>query len=449
MANINILIVDDEKSFRELLEIMFTNEGYIVYSASGIQDSQKIIKENHIDIIICDLVLGKEDGMDIVKWCRDYGYNIPFILMTAYASSTTALESVKLGVVDYITKPFNTDHLATMVSDVLASRENKEVECCPELDDIKGKSESIKNVKKYIVDVAKTDSTILITGDSGTGKELVARAAHRLSNRSSKPFKAVNCSAIPYDLLESELFGYKKGAFTGAGYDKKGMFEQADGGTIFLDEIGEMPLFLQSKLLRVIQEKMVQPLGSGSEIKTDFRLITATNKNLEEETKQNNFRRDLFYRLNVVNIHIPPLKDRVEDIEELANHFLKKYSVMMDKQITQISFAVTEALKNYNFKGNVRELENLMERAVAMEKTNRLLPSSFPDYFFSSERETFNNKDISLKNPVDLEEIVENLEREYITAALRKADGNQTKAAEMLGLTGRSFRYKMGKYDIK
>jgi len=445
----NVLIIDDERSFRELLEILFSNEGYNVFMAPDIAGSQRIISEKKIDIIICDLVLGKEDGLDVVKWCRENSYNIPFILMTAYASSATALESVKLGVVDYITKPFDMDHLVTMVNDVISSKENENTEFFSELDEIKGKSSAIKNVKKYITDVAKTDSTILITGESGTGKELVARAVHRLSNRASKPFKTINCSAIPYDLLESELFGYKRGAFTGASYDKKGMFELADGGSIFLDEIGEMPLFLQSKLLRVIQDKMVQPLGAGTEIKTDFRIIAATNKNLEEETKKGNFRSDLYYRLNVVNIYIPPLRERKEDVEELAKHFLKKYAVLMDKNISQISFAVMEAFKTYPFKGNVRELENLIERAVAMEKTNRLLPSSFPAHFFGNHENFWPDKTPDLEKPVNLEKIVENIEKKYIMTALEKTDGNQSKSARLLGLSGRVFRYKMEKYNIR
>jgi len=445
----NVLIIDDERSFRELLEILFSNEGYNVFMAPDIAESQRIISKKDIDIIICDLVLGKEDGLDVVKWCRENSYNIPFILMTAYASSTTALESVKLGVVDYITKPFDMDHLVTMVNEVITSKENENTEYFSELDEIKGKSDAIKNVKKYIMDVAKTDSTILVTGESGTGKELVARAVHRLSKRTFKPFKTINCSAIPYDLLESELFGYKRGAFTGASYDKKGMFELANGGSIFLDEIGEMPLFLQSKLLRVIQDKMVQPLGAGTEIKTDFRIIAATNKNLEEETKKGNFRSDLYYRLNVVNINIPPLRERKEDVEELAKHFLKKYAVLMDKNISQISFAVMEAFKTYPFKGNVRELENLIERAVAMEKTNRLLPSSFPLHFFGNYENLWTDKTPALEKPVDLEKIVENIEKKYIMTALKKTGGNQSKSAKLLGLSGRVFRYKMEKYNIR
>lgn len=445
----NVLIIDDERSFRELLEILFSNEGYNVFMAADIAGSQRIISEKKIDIIICDLVLGKEDGLDVVKWCRENSYNIPFILMTAYASSATALESVKLGVVDYITKPFDMDHLATMVREVITYRKNEDYEFFTELDEIKGKSNAIKNVKKYIMDVAKTDSTILITGESGTGKELVARAVHRLSHRALKPFKTINCSAIPYDLLESELFGYKRGAFTGASYDKKGIFELANGGSIFLDEIGEMPLFLQSKLLRVIQDKMVQPLGAGTEIKTDFRIIAATNKNLEEETKKGNFRSDLYYRLNVVNINIPPLRERKEDVEELAKHFLKKYAVLMDKNISQISFAVMEAFKTYPFKGNVRELENLIERAVAMEKTNRLLPSSFPAHFFGNYENFWDNQIPDLEKPVDLEKIVENIEKKYIMTALEKTGGNQSKSAKLLGLSGRVFRYKMEKYNIR
>lgn len=448
MHKYTILVVDDEKSFREFLEILFLDEGFNVFTAKSISSAVNILKNERIDLVLFDLMLGNEDGLQIPKLASEIGINIPFILMTAYANTETALESIRLGVVDYITKPFDTQKLVDMIKDILYENTRKDdSEYYGELREIVGVSECIKKVKKSIIDVASSDSTVLITGESGTGKEVVARAIHKLSSRSKNEFVAINCGAIPSDLLEAELFGYKKGSFTGAVSEKRGLFEIANHGTIFLDEIGDMPLFLQVKLLRVLQERKILPIGSTNYIDIDVRVIAASNKDLLEEIERNNFRKDLFYRLNVVNIFIPPLRDRKVDIPYLAKHFLEKYSRLLNKEINDISFAVMEMLKRYDYPGNVRELENIIERAVVLEKTNKLLPSSISEHIFEDKNDIAESSEISL--PVNLETLVEKLEEKYIKKALEVAENNQTKAAKLLGLTLRTLRYKMSKYGVE
>ncbi len=447
----SILIVDDEKSFREFLELLFTEEGFNVFLAKNLTQAKDVVERKNIDIILSDLILGREDGLSLVKWTKKKGIEIPFILMTAYASSETAIESARLGVMDYITKPFDTNELLTMVHNFL-KKENEDEDCCNELDEIIGKSDKIISVKKTIIDVAPTDSNILITGESGTGKELVARAIHRLSKRKDAPFIAINCGAIPQELLESEMFGYKKGAFTGASSDKLGFFQLAHKGTIFLDEIAEMPLFLQVKLLRVLQDSIITPLGSSKTDKVDVRVIAATNVDIEKAVEREQFRKDLFYRLNVVNIFIPPLRERIEDIIPLAMHFIKKYSDKMNKEIIGLSYPVTEILTKYNYLGNVRELENIIERAIIMEKSNKILPNSLPKSLLIDIDENIytetSDLEIIPKN-FQLEKYVENIEKRFIVKAIEISGGNQSKAAKMLGLSLRVFRYKLEKYGIK
>ncbi len=447
----SILIIDDEKSFREFLELLFLDEGFNVFLAKNIAQAQEIITNESIDIVLSDLMLGREDGLSLVKWAKQQEINIPFILMTAYASSETAIESARLGVVDYITKPFDTNELLLMVHNFLAKEPETE-ECYKELDDIIGKSKKIIAVKKTIKDVAPTDSNILITGESGTGKELVARAIHRLSARKDSPFIAINCGAIPQDLLESEMFGYKKGAFTGASSDKLGFFQLAHKGTIFLDEIAEMPLFLQVKLLRVLQDSKIIPLGGSKTDRVDVRVIAATNVDIEKAVERDKFRKDLFYRLNVVNIYIPPLRERREDIIPLATHFMKKYSEKMNKKIIGLSYPVTEILTKYNYIGNVRELENIIERAIIMEKSNKILPNSLPkSLLIESNQNAYvkNNESVEIPKNFQLEKHIENIEKQFIVKAIEFSKGNQSKAAKLLGLSLRVFRYKLEKYGIK
>lgn len=445
----SILIIDDEKSFREFLEILFNDDGMNVFLAKNLQEAKNIIMEQSVDIVLSDLVIGKENGLTFVKWANSNNIKIPFILMTAYASSDTAIESARLGVVDYITKPFDTDELLAMVHGVLEI-EPLEDKCCSELDDIIGDSDLIINVKRTIQNVAMSDSNVLVTGESGTGKELVARAIHRLSGRNNHPFIAINCGAIPQDLLESEMFGYVKGAFTGANSDKLGFFQLADKGTIFLDEIAEMPVILQVKLLRVLQEKCVMMLGATSEILIDVRVIAATNIDIDKAVEMDSFRKDLYYRLNVVNIMIPPLRSRVEDVELLAKHFLLKYASAMKKNIYGISYPVMQILRKYTYFGNVRELENIIERAVVLEKSSKILPSSLPEMMLDQNIK-HNNKSLlpdNISDGIDLEKLIENIEKKYIIMALNITEGNQSKAARSLGLSLRIFRYKSEKYGV-
>ncbi|MCX8084158.1 MAG: sigma-54 dependent transcriptional regulator [Calditerrivibrio sp.] len=442
-----ILIVDDEKSFREVLEILFTAEGFSVLLAKNISEAKNILDRFEVDIVLSDLVIGKESGLDLARYAKDKNMSIPFLLITAYASPDTAMESVKLGVIDYISKPFDNDKLIKIVKDLV--QKDNEDETIEELNDIIGNSPFIKDLKKKIKDIAKGDSSVLITGESGTGKELVARAIHNLSNRKVAPFVPINCGAIPSELVEAELFGYKKGAFTGAYTDKRGLFEIASGGTVFLDEITELPLNLQVKLLRVLQDKKVMKVGSTEELPIDIRVISATNKNIALEVEKGNFRSDLYYRINVVNIDLKPLRERVEDIEPLSRFFLKKFSEKMNKSVKEISYPVLEILKSYDYKGNVRELQNIIERGVALEKSDRLLPASILEYF--SQKTTEHSPllpELRLDAPINLEKIVDSIEKRYISCALQLTGHNQSKSAKLLGISLRMLRYKMDKHGL-
>lgn len=445
----SILVVDDEKSLREILEILFSGEGFEVFTAKNLMEAKNIIDTTNLDVVLSDLILGNESGLELVRYARENGYDIPFVLITAYASHESAIESVKLGVIDYISKPFDNDKLVNMIKRIVKRSESEDKNFC-ELDEIVGNSQFIRELKRKICDVAKGDSTVLISGESGTGKELVARAIHKISKRNKAPFIPVNCGAVPTELMESEFFGYKKGAFTGAFSDKKGLFEIAMGGTIFLDEITELPLNMQVKLLRVLQERKIMKVGSTEEIDIDVRIIAATNRNIEEEVEAGRFRKDLYYRINVVQIEMLPLRKRLEDIEPLAKAFLKKFSEQMGKTISEISYPVMEILKSYDYKGNIRELQNIIERGVALEKSDRLLPGSILEYFYRKDDEEDNLlPKLGEDSCIQLERLVENIEKKYILEALSLAKGNQSKAAKMLGLNLRVFRYKMEKYNVK
>lgn len=444
----SILIVDDEKSLREVLEILFSNEGFDVFTSRNLSEAIAILEKNKIDVVLSDLILGKESGLDLARRVNGMGLSIPFVLITAYASPETAMESVKLGVIDYISKPFDNDKLVNMIKKLLSKGDS--IREIPELEEIVGNSVFVKELKRKICDVADGDATILLSGESGTGKELVARAIHRISKRGKNNFVAVNCGAIPSDLLESEFFGYKKGAFTGAYTDKKGLFEMASGGTIFLDEITELPLNMQVKLLRVLQERKVMKVGSSEEIDIDVRIIAATNRNIDEEVEAGRFRKDLYYRINVVRIEMLPLRDRPEDIEPLARSFLKKFSSQIGKNISEISYPVIEILKSYDYKGNIRELQNIIERGVTLEKSDKLLPGSILGYFSIKDNEHYNLlPELKINGSINLEKVLETVEKKYITCALNLANNNQSKAARMLGISLRILRYKMSKYNVK
>ncbi|OGF59029.1 MAG: Fis family transcriptional regulator, partial [Candidatus Fischerbacteria bacterium RBG_13_37_8] len=374
----NILIVDDEKSICEVLLMMLEQHNYVVKYALCGEEAKTIIAKDTFDVIISDIRLPDINGVDLLEYIRRYSPDSDVILITAFASTESAIRALKLGAADYLVKPLDLEEVKITIDRCIEKRKlihenillRQSIETKLKLDNIVGSSDSMRKVFDLIKKVSPTHSTILITGESGTGKDLIARAIHQNSLRKGLPFVAVNCGAMPETLLESELFGHMKGSFTGAFATKKGLFEVADTGTLFLDEISEMSLAMQVKLLRVLQDKSIRRVGGTEEIPVDARIIAATNKNLSEAVKQSQFREDLFYRLNVINIEIPPLRKRIEDIPLLAYHFLSRFNDEFGKNITAISKEAMQVMENYSWPGNVRELENSLARAVALTPDN-------------------------------------------------------------------------------
>jgi len=380
----HILVVDDELSMREVLEYMLNKEGYQVTCAENGTGAIEMLEKQHFDLLLCDIKLGDMSGLEVLRASKKTNPDTVVILISAYASTETAVEAMNVGAYDYVPKPFDKDELLQTISkalDLKTIEHEKEM-----LDDqvkenlhfglLVGSSPAMQHIYKLIQQVADTKTNVLITGESGTGKELIAQAIHQESDRSDRPFVVINCGGIPETLMESELFGHKRGSFTGATQDKKGLFELAHKGTIFLDEIGEVSLPIQVKLLRAVQEKVFKPVGGSDDVTVDIRIISATNKNLEKEVIAGNFREDLFYRLNVIEVKVPPLRERKTDLRTLAQHFLEKYTKEMGKEITKFSSYAIDLLNKYDFPGNIRELENLLERSVALSSTNIILPDS-------------------------------------------------------------------------
>jgi len=458
MAKKRILVVDDELSIREFFSIFLKKQGYEATMASGAKEAMKILKKNTFDMIISDIKMPEMSGIELLRKVMEINPNIIVIMITAYASAETAVEAMKLGAYDYIIKPFKVDEIRIIIEQAFESTDlktenillKKELGESYKFGSLIGASDKMLDIYSLIKRVSRTDTNVLITGESGTGKELVAKAIHYNSPRREKPFVTVNCSAIPETLMESELFGHKKGSFTGAVSDKKGLFFVADRGTIFLDETGEIPPQIQVKLLRVIQERTFRPVGAVNDISVDIRIICATNKKLEAEVKKGTFREDLYYRLNVVNIQIPPLREREGDIEILANYFLQKYSNSLKKSLQKISNDSIKYLKNYNYPGNVRELENIIERAVALELTNVIMPESLPASVTGRAQDvvaTPGNIEITDEG-IDLETILNNIERAILLQALSKTGGIKKHAAKLLGITFRSMRYRLEKLNL-
>jgi two-component system response regulator PilR (NtrC family) len=456
----HLLVVDDELSMRELLEYMLTKEGYAVTCAETGRDAIGLLERNKYDLLLCDIRLGDISGLDVLRASKNSSQDTVVILISAYATTETAVEAMNEGAYDYVPKPFDKDELMQTIAKAL---ELKTIEHEKKIldDEVKknvhfglivGNSPAMRHIYQLIRQVAKTTTNVLITGESGTGKELIARAIHQESKRSDNAFVVINCGGIPESLMESELFGHKKGAFTGATQDKKGLFEIAHKGTIFLDEIGELTLPIQVKLLRAVQEKVFKPVGGNEDISVDIRIISATNKNLEKEVIAGNFREDLFYRLNVIEIKVPPLRDRKTDLRALAQHFLEKYSREMGKEITKFSSYAIDLLNKYDFPGNIRELENLLERSVALSTTNIVLPDSLALSVHKRRWiEGFKDRRFDLDEVargVSLETILEEIERGYLKKALDCTNGNKNKAAELLGITFRSLRYRLDKLSI-
>jgi two-component system response regulator PilR (NtrC family) len=456
----HILVVDDELSMRELLELMLIQEGYRVSCAENGHQAISMIEKDDFDLLLCDIRLGDISGIDVLKASKKHNQHTVVIMISAYATTETAVEAMNEGAYDYVPKPFDNEELTSTIANALKLKtieQEKEIladklKKTLHFGKIVGNDPAMKIVYKMIKQVAKTMTNVLITGESGTGKELIARAIHDQSDRREKPFVVIHCGGIPETLMESELFGHKKGAFTGATQDKKGLFEVADGGTVFLDEIGELSIPIQVKLLRVFQDKMFKAVGGNQEIKVDIRFLSATNKELEKEVIAGRFREDLFYRLNVIEIKLPPLRERKSDIRLLAQHFLDKYSREMGKKIAKVSSYAIDLLHKYDFPGNIRELENLMERSVALSNTKIILPDSLAISIHKRRwgKEASENRfDMEeVKNGVSLDSILEDFEKAYIEKALECSDGKKQRAAELLGISFRSIRHRINKFDL-
>jgi two-component system response regulator PilR (NtrC family) len=457
-----ILVVDDEPSMRQMLAIVLKREGYDVVLAENGRSAVAALERGPFDLLISDIKMPDMSGVDVLRAAKQTDPDILGIMITAFASTETAIEAMRLGACDYLSKPFDIDLLKMKVREKVENRHLKQenvllkrtLGLAHQFSNIIGRSQTMLDVFKMIETVAKTNSTILLTGESGTGKGLVAQAVHYNSLRRDKPMVSLNCGAMPETLLESEMFGHMRGAFTGAEQNKKGLLEVAEKGTIFLDEIGEMSPVMQVKLLRVLQERRFRRVGGLEELQADIRVIAATNQDLTKAVSEGRFREDLFYRINVIPIALPPLRERREDIPLLAEHFLGKYSDQMEKPVTAISRPAMELLQKHEWPGNIRELENVIERAVALESTPSVQPESLPPAVRggsvrSSAAQSNPGNEILPEAGLDLEARVQEIERGYIAQALERANGVQVKAAELLGMSFRSFRYYVKKYNLR
>jgi|LGVD01.1.fsa_nt_gb two-component system NtrC family response regulator len=443
-----ILIIDDDPSFRRVLEYNLQEEGYEVYVAMSGDDGLREFDEHRPPLVITDLKMPGVDGFRVLQEIKERSPDTIVMIITAFGAVDTAVEAMKLGAYDYITKPFNRDELKLVVRKAIQvsnlSRENRQLkERLTEKVDFKnivGISRGMEKVFHIVRKVADTDATILITGESGTGKELVAKAIHMLSSRNSAPFVPINCAAIPRDLLESELFGHAKGAFTGAVADKTGKFKQSDGGTLFLDEVGELSLDLQPKLLRALQEKVVEPVGGTESLSLDVRVVAATNLDLEEAMRNGTFREDLYYRFSVIPIHIPPLRDRKDDIPLLLKHFAAKHG----SEGIEFDRDALDSLTSYRWPGNVRELENTVQRLIIMREGATISRGDLPEKILTREKDS----KCQVVNIPDNGYPLEQLEREVVVEALERNRWNRTKAAGFLSIPRHILIYRMEKYGI-
>lgn len=453
-----ILVVDDEESIREFLDIMLRKEGYEVTLAEDGARAIDLLKKKTFDLVISDLQMPQVTGMELLKHVRDNFPDLLFMMITAFGTTETAVDAMKMGAYDYITKPFKIDEVRIVIGNALKSKnlevENrvlkKELGKENSFQNIIGNSESMHRIFDLVRRVSQAPTNVLITGESGTGKEVVAKAIHYNGPLKDRPFVTINCGAIPENLMESEMFGHKKGSFTGAVVDKSGLFEVADGGTLFLDEVGELPLSIQVKLLRAIQERIIRRVGATDDIKVDVRIIAATNRDLERMVNDGGFRQDLYYRLNVIHIKTPSLRERRDDIPLLAAHFLKKYNDRLGKNIGGISQEAMEMMKKYDYPGNVRELENVIERTVALEAGSTILPESLPPFVNTpSGRKMASSQEIEIgPEGIDLDKIVGQIEKELLIKAIHVANGTKKRAAKLLNISFRSMRYRVEKYGL-
>jgi two-component system response regulator PilR (NtrC family) len=451
-----ILIVDDERGMRDFLSIMLKREGYVVAVAESADKAGQLLGRGEFDLVISDISMPGQSGLDVLKQSKTANPETPVIMITAYASAESAIEALKLGAYDYIVKPFDVEEMKVVVKNALEKQrlqhENRvlrrELKEKMRFDELVGDSPRMREVLDLIARIAPTNSTVLIAGESGTGKELVARAIHSGSPRQDRPFVSINCGALPDELLESELFGHTRGSFTGAMTAKKGLFEVADGGTIFLDEIGDTSPAMQIKLLRVLQERRIRRVGGTEEAEVNVRVIAATNQDLETMVREKRFREDLFYRINVIQIRMPALREKPEDVPGLALHFLVKYGKIMGKKITRITEEAMRRLQQHDWPGNVRELENVIERAVALETGDAITADSLSREVSAGARPAQEFPAPLGDEGIDLERQLERMRAHFMHEALRRANGVQTRAAELLGMSFRSFRYFAKKYRL-
>jgi len=447
----DILLVDDEKSVRSTLAVLLQKSGYRVEESSNGENAIEKLKNQFFDLVITDLKMEPVDGIEVLKKAKEINPSTEVVMMTAYSTVESGVEAIKLGAYDYIQKPFEKDEFLIVVGKALERKElltevehlKNELKEKYRFENIIGSSKEMLDVLSMVSKVSKTDSTILISGDSGTGKELIAKAVHINSRRKHRSFVTINCGAIPENLQESELFGHVRGAFTGAIRDKRGLFQEADGGTLFLDEVGETALSTQVKLLRFLQDGEIRKVGDNEPLFVDVRLIAATNKELPKLLEEGKFREDLFYRLNVIPIHLPPIRKRKDDIPLLVNHFLKKYVEREHKNVVSISPEAMKMLTGYHWPGNVRELENVIERAIILTNRNTILPEDFPASIRDSHKRT---QDVE----VDLEEkTLEDVEKHTILKMLEKYSWNQKQASEILGISTTTLWRKLKLYGIE
>ncbi len=452
MASERILIVDDEDGMRRLLGRVLSRQGYETSTVASGAEALRMVASERFDLVVTDIKMPEMDGLQLLEELKAYEPSLPIIVMTAYGTIENAVQALRFGAYDYIAKPFETDEIKLTVAKALERErllaENRylhaELEGRYDFSGIVGGSPAMQQVYEMASSVAVSNANVMITGESGTGKELLARSIHYSSLRKEKPFVVLNCAALSEGVLESELFGHEKGAFSGALDTRKGRFERADQGTLFIDEVAEMSMAAQVKLLRVIQEHEFERVGGNKTISVDVRIVAATNKKLEDQVKEGKFREDLYYRMNVVNINIPPLRSRREDIEPLTRYFLEKYSTETGRKISDLAPRALSCLLAYDWPGNVRELQNAIERAVVLSKNSILTPRDFPQSVQGDDQ-------ICLQIPEkggSLTEILEDLERQLILQTLQREDGSQTRAAETLGIKRTTLRYKMEKYRL-
>jgi len=453
-----VLVVDDEQGLRDMLAILFRREGFEVTVAHGLKSGSDAVAKavEPYELVFTDLMMPDGSGLDMVSAARERSVRTEVIVMTAHSTIETAVDAMRRGAYDFITKPFSTSVVRALAHKALEKRaivlENEQLRAQVAQTrgrDLLGKSEAMRRIVDLIGRVAKSKSTVLVTGESGTGKERISRAIHQMSDRADKPFLVVNCGAIPEQLMESELFGHEKGAFTGADKRRNGIFQEANGGTVLLDEVGELPLPLQVKLLRVLQERTVRMVGASAEMPIDVRILAATNRRVEDDVKSGKFRQDLYYRLNVIRIEVPPLRARKEDVRELAERFLKDQAQSHGKEVTGFTSDALRALDAYPFPGNVRELENVVERAVALSMSSIIALGDLPEEISGATGKPTSSLTSLPALGVDIDAVLGEMERRLILQALEMSGGVRTHAAKLLRVTLRSLRYRMQKLEME